>query len=307
MTAGLQEMDADVLAKRDFLRVAGSAVLAKSVSAAAGPLTDGPFGGEAFARAVRAAEAEGGGRLGVAVLDTETGKRFAWRGEERFPLASTFKFVLAGAVLAQVDRGLERLDRRIPISASDLVEHAPVTGKHLETEGLTVSELCEATMVWSDNPAANLLLPLVGGPAGLTGFARGLGDDRFRLDRAETALNEATPGDPRDTTAPVAMLGDLDRLLLGTALSPASRARLAGWLVGCRTGDRKIRAGLPAGWRCGDKTGGGHGTNNDIAIIWPPGRRPVLVAGYLTETTAPLDARNDAFAAMGRAVAEALA
>ena len=296
-----------MLVRRDFLRVTGSAAPAALAFPAAGSSADGPFGGEAFARAIRAAEARGGGRLGVAVLDTETGKRFAWRGEERFPVTSTFKFVLAAAVLAAVDRGRERLDRRIPIAASDLVEHAPVTGKHVGAEGLTVSELCEATLVWSDNPAANLLLPAVGGPAGLTGFARGLGDDRFRLDRTETALNQATPGDPRDTTTPRAMLGDLDRLLLGAALSPASRARLTDWLVACRTGDQKIRAGLPEGWRCGDKTGGGgHGTNNDIAILWPPGRRPVLVAAYLTETAAPLDARNAALAAVGRAVAEAL-
>lgn len=266
------------------------------------------FGGETFAQAVRAAEAQGGGRLGVAILDTETGQRFAWRGEERFPVASTFKFVLAAAILAEVDRGRERLDRRIPIAQSDMVEYAPVTGKHVGAEGLTVLELSEAIIVWSDNPAANLLLTMVGGPAGLTGFARGWGDDRFRLDRMETALNEATPGDPRDITTPLAMLGDLDRLLLGDALSPASRARLTDWLVGCRTGDQKIRAGLPKDWRCGDKTGsGGYGTSNDIAILWPPGRRPILVASYLTETKAPLDAKSAAFAALGRAVAAALA
>jgi beta-lactamase class A len=183
-----------------------------------------------------------------------------------------------------------------------------VTGKHVGTEGLTVAELCEAIIVWSDNAAANLLLSTIGGPAGLTGFARGLGDDQFRLDRMETALNEAIPADPRDTTTPLAMLGDLDRLLLGDVLSPASRARLIEWLVACRTGDQKIRAGLPKDWRCGDKTGaGGHGTNNDIAILWPPRRRPILVASYLTGTTAALDSRNAALAAIGRAIVAALA
>jgi beta-lactamase class A len=298
------------LARRGLLRAAGRAAAAAASlapAAAASSPADGRFGGDAFARAVRAAEAGSGGRLGVAVLDTGTGKRCAWRGDERFPLASTFKFVLAAAVLAEADRGRERLDRRVPIAASDMVEYAPVTGKHVGAAGLAVSELCEATMVWSDNPAANLLLPIVGGPAGLTGFARGLGDGEFRLDRTETALGEGTPGDPRDTTTPRAMLGDLDRLLLGAALSPASRARLTDWLVACRTGDQKIRAGLPEGWRCGDKTGGGgHGTTNDIAVVWPPGRPPVLVAAYLTETAAPLGARNAALAAVGRGVAEAL-
>jgi beta-lactamase class A len=296
-----------LLVRRDVLRSLGSAGLATLTLAPDMSWADSSFGGERFAEAVQAAEAQGGGRLGVAVLDTESGKRFAWRGEERFPVTSTFKFVLAGAVLAAVDRGRKRLDRRIPIAASDLVEYAPVTGKHVGAEGLTVAELCEAIIVWSDNPAANLLLSTIGGPAGLTGFARGLGDDQFRLDRMETALNEATPGDPRDTTTPLAMLGDLDRLLLGDVLSQASRARLTEWLVACRTGDQKIRAGLPEDWRCGDKTGaGGHGTNNDIAILWPPRRRPILVASYLTGTTASLDSRNAALAAVGRGIVAAL-
>jgi beta-lactamase class A len=246
--------------------------------------------------------------LGVALSTPETGQRFAWRGDERFPAASTFKFVLAGAILAEVDRGREQLERRVPIMASDLVEYAPVTGKHVGRQGLTVSELCEATVVWSDNPAANLLLPIVGGPAGLTGFARRLGDEHFRLDRIETALGEGTPGDPRDTTTPSAMVGDLDQLLLGAVLSPGSRARLTDWLVGCRTGDQRIRAGLPQGWRCGDKTGsGGYGTTNDIAILWPPGRRPILLAGYLTETKTPPEARNAALASVARAVAAGIA
>lgn len=301
-------------ARRDVLRGTAGTALAMLLPAA-GAHADSPFGGQPFAAAIRAAEALGGGRLGVAVLDAATGQRFAWRGEERFPLASTAKFILAAAILAAADQGREQLDRRIPIAASDLVEHAPVTGPRVGGAGLTVGELCEAAMVWSDNPAANLLLPIIGGPAGLTGFARTLGDDRFRLDRTETALNQATPGDPRDTTTPLAMLGDLDRLLLGPALAPPSRARLTKWMLGCRTGDQKIRAGLPAGWRCGDRTGGGgHGTNNDIAILWPAGespgedarRRPILVASYLTETAAPLDARNAALAAVGRSIAAAL-
>lgn len=294
------------LIRRDVLGGVGSAALATVLPARARSQTSNQFGGERFAQAVRAAEAHGGGRLGVAVLDTETGQQFAWRGDEPFPLASTFKFVLAAAILAAVDLGREHLDRRIPIAASDLVEYAPVTGKRLG-EGLTVAELCEATVVWSDNPAANLLLPIVGGPAGLTRFAGRLGDDRFRLDRIETALGEAIPGDPRDTTTPLAMLGDLDCLLLGSVLLPTSRTRLTEWLIACRTGDQKIRAGLPKDWQCGDKTGsGGYGTNNDIAILWPPRRRPILVASYLTETQVPLDARNAALAAIGRAIAAAL-
>jgi beta-lactamase class A len=296
-----------MLGRRDVIRHAAGAALATLIPSSAHSGTEDPFGGEALASAVRAAEAQGGGRLGVAILDTETGQRFAWRGEERFPVTSTFKLLLAGAVLTEVDHGRERLHRGIPIAASDLVEYAPATGKHVGAS-LTIAELCGAAVVWSDNPAANLLLPIIGGPAGLTGFARALGDDRFRLDRMETALNEAIPGDARDTTTPNAMLGDLDRLLLSDALSPVSRAQLIEWLIGCRTGDQKIRAGLRKDWRAGDKTGAGaYGTNNDVAILWPPGRRPILVAAYLTDTSAALEARNAALAAIGAAIVAALA
>lgn len=295
-----------MFAKRDILRGLTGAAIVALASRSMAFAADAPFDGDNFVQAIRAAEATGAGRLGIALLDSETGKRFALRGGERFPVTSTFKFLAAAAVLARVDRGSEQLDRRIPIAASDMVEYAPVTGKHVGGR-LTVSELCDAAVGLSDNPAGNLLLATMGGPAGLTNFARGLGDDQFRLDRIETALNEATPGDPRDTTTPLSMLADMERLLLGDALKPASRTQLIDWLVGCKTGAQKIRAGLPANWRCGDKTGGGgYGSNNDIAIIWPPGRQPVLVAAYLTETSAPLDARNAALAAVGRAIATAL-
>lgn len=266
----------------------------------------GEKAGEA-ARAIRAAEARAGGRLGVAVLDTHTGWRLDPRGGERFPVASTFKVLLAAAVLAEVDRGRESLDRRVPIAAGDLVEYAPVTGKHVGPEGMSVAALMEATVVWSDNPAANLLLPVVGGPAGLTEAVRGWGDGEFRLDRTETALGEGRPGDPRDTTTPLAMLGSLHRVLLGDVLRPESRALLLGWMLGCRTGDAKIRAGLPEGWRCANKTGGaGHGTNNDVALLWPPGRGPVLLAAFLTESTAGQAGRDEALASVGRAVAAAI-
>ena len=293
--------------RRDLLRGFGSLALSIVPAQVASPSTRGRFGDERFAQAIRAAEAKSSGRLGVAVLDSETAAEFAWRGDERFPVTSTFKFLLAAAVLAAADQGRERLDRRIAIRADDLLEYAPVTGKRVGADGLTISELCEAIIVWSDNTAANLLLATVGGPLGLTKFARSLGDAQFQLDRPETALNEASPGDVRDTTTPAAMLRDLERLLLGTVLSTTSRQHLIDWMVACRTGHEKIRAGLPRNWRCGDKTGaGGYGTNNDIAIIWPPGRRPIVAAAYLTNTSAALEASNTALATVGRAIADAL-
>ncbi|NVO17758.1 MAG: class A beta-lactamase [Rhodoplanes sp.] len=252
-------------------------------------------------------ERESGGRLGVAVLDTGTGARAGHRADERFPMCSTFKLVLAAAVLARVDGGTESLDRRIRIKPGDIYEYSPVTEPRLGDE-LTVEALCEAAVVVSDNTAAMLLLGGIGGPPGMTAFFRSLGDPVTRLDRGELELNEAVPGDPRDTTAPAAMVSDLQRLVLGDALTPASREKLTAWMIGCRTGDARLRAGLPKDFRVGDKTGtGGRGSTNDIAVIWPPGRAPVIVAAYLTETEAPPPARNGALAAVGKAVASALA
>ncbi|MDN3566492.1 class A beta-lactamase [Paeniroseomonas aquatica] len=268
-----------------------------------------PFAG--LPAAFAAIEAASGGRLGVAVLDGASGATAGHRAAERFPLASTFKLLAAAAVLARVDAGQDRLDRRIHFGPAELVTYSPLTEPHAGKDGMTLEALCEAAMILSDNTAGNLLLGSLGGPAGLTAFARSLGDAETRLDRTEPTLNEATPGDPRDTTTPAAMLAGLRALTLGTALAPASRERLLGWLRDNRTGDARLRAGLPAGWRAGEKTGSGeHGTTNDVGLVWPPGEvaggAPVLVAAYLTGTTAPAETRNATLAAVARAVAAAL-
>lgn len=266
----------------------------------AAPLLAMPFPARS-AEALAALEARIGGRLGVAVLDTGSGARLGHRDGERFPLTSTFKFLAAGCVLARVDRGEESLGRRIAYAKEDLVPYSPVTGGH---DAMTIGALCDAAVTLSDNTAGNLLLDSFGGPAGLTAWLRGLGDGVTRLDRRETALNEARPGDPRDTTTPAAMLGLMQALLLGEALTAPSRAQLVDWLVGCRTGDRRLRAGVPVGWRVGDKTGsGGNGTANDIGILWPPGRKPVLVAAYSTGSAAPEEARSAVLAEVGRIAA----
>ncbi len=286
-----------VLAAAGAALVAPRLVQAQSVPA---------FGGPSLAAAIAAAETKSQGRLGVAVRDTGTGATFAYRGDERFPMCSTFKFLLAAMVLAEVDAGRERLDRTLPITKADLVDYSPMTGPLVGTEA-SVAALCEAAVTLSDNTAANVLLTAVGGPAGLTAFVRRSGDPVTRLDRNEPTLNEGTPGDPRDTTTPLAMLGDLDRLVLGRTLTPASRDQLTLWLVACRTGDTRLRAGLPKGWRAGDKTGTGpRGSINDIAVIWPPGRAPLLVTSYLT--LSPLDAAagNAIHAMVGQAVAAAV-
>ena len=255
------------------------------------------------AEQLRELEKQSGGRLGVAVLDTATGRRFGQRVDERFPMCSTFKLLAVAAVLARVDRGEERLERRVAFGPSDLLEYAPVTRAHVADGGLTVGQLCEAVMVVSDNTAANLLLGSLGGPAGLTKYVRTLGDAHTRLDRTEPLLNEALPGDERDTTTPHAMLGNLQKLLLGNALSKAGRERLAQWMTASTTGLERLRKGVPPGWRVGDKTGSGnHGTTNDIAILWPPSGKPLLIAAYLTGTSAPVELKNGVFVELARLV-----
>jgi beta-lactamase class A len=245
-----------------------------------------------------------GGRLGVAVLETGSGRMTGRRLEERFPMASTFKALLAGAVLARADAGLDRLDRRIRFSRDDLVAWSPVTERALGDDGMTLEALCEATVTTSDNAAANLLLGAVGGPAGLTAYLRGLGDDVTRLDRDEPSLNEARPGDPRDTSSPAATAATLQRLALGNALSPPSREKLQRWLRDNRTGGTRLRAGLPTGWEIGDRTGTArNGTSNVIAVLWPPRGAPLVVAAFLTGSGAAPAARDAALAEVGAAIA----
>jgi len=250
-------------------------------------------------------ELESGGRLGVAVLDTGSGARVDHRGDERFPMCSTFKLLGAAAVLKRVDGGQEKLDRRIVFSAKDLVANSPIAKEHAAGGSMTLAEICEAAMTVSDNTAGNLILKSLGGPKGITDFARTLGDSMTRLDRFETELNEALPSDPRDTTTPLSMLGNLQKLVLGDALSAGSKDQLIKWLVANKTGDTRVRAGLPAGWRTGDKTGSGErGTTNDIGVLWPSSGAPIVVTIYFTETKAALEQRIAVLAAVGRAVAQ---
>lgn len=250
-------------------------------------------------QALRTLEERSGGRLGVAVRDTRSGAQMLYRAEELFPLCSTFKLLLAAYVLHRVAQGAEGLERRVSYPSSVLVPHSPRTAPHAEGAtpggGMTVAQLCEATLVISDNAAANLLLGRHGGPQGLTAWLRSLGDTQTRLDRWEVELNSALPGDPRDTTTPQAMLATMDKVLLGDALSPASRAQLQTWIRGNLTGDHALRAGFPAGWVVGDKTGSGDmATRNDVAIVWPAGGRvPLLVASYLTGAQGLTPAQRD--------------
>lgn len=251
--------------------------------------------------------ASSGGRLGCAVLDTATGGRAGIRQSQRFPMCSTSKVLSTALALHRVDQGTERLDRRIVFSRQELVSYSPVTEQHVGPPGMTVAEVCRAALIYSDNTAANLLLASFGGPAALTAFLRSVGDPVTRLDRTEPTLNEARPGDPRDTTTPAAMLENLRRFVLGDVLSSASREMLANWMMENTTGGARLRAGMPGDWRIGDKTGSGaYGTTNDVAVVWPRGRAPVLVTAYLTECQLPADRRDAILADVGRAVADAI-
>jgi beta-lactamase class A len=245
-----------------------------------------------------------GGTLGVAAFDSGNGHRLEYRAGDRFPMCSTFKVLAAALVLTRAARKDEQLDRRVIFQQPDLVEYSPVTSRHVGAPGMTMAEICEAALTMSDNTAGNLMLASFGGPAGLTAYARSLGDRITRLDRNETSLNEAREGDPRDTTSPRAMAGDLQQLILGDALTPAARDRLTGWMAASTTGTARIRADLPAGWRVADKTGtGGRGSTNDIAVIWPPGRKPIALAVYYVGSTAEIDVRNGVIAEVARMVA----
>ncbi|HBK04679.1 MAG TPA: class A beta-lactamase [Acetobacteraceae bacterium] len=262
--------------------------------------------GSTFARKLAGIEGAIAGRLGVAVREIGTGRHYGYRADERFPLCSTFKVLACAAVLKRVDGGQEDLNRRIRFGPGDLVTYSPVTKDHVGGDGMTLGALCTAAMTQSDNTAGNLILASLGGPGAVTAFARSIGDQVTRLDRTEPDLNTAIPGDPHDTTTPGAMAADLGRLVTEGCLSRNSRHQLVTWLISNQTGGAKLRAGVPAGWRVGDKTGGGAwGTTNDVAVIWPPPRDPFVVCVYLTETKASFDARNATIAAVGRAVAEA--
>lgn len=274
--------------RRDFhLGLAGALALQMPLPGCAQQKISGPGAGPW-------ADLEGpsGGRLGIAVLQAD-GSFEGHRLDERFAMCSTFKWLAAAHVLQRVDAGLEQLDRRIHYEADVLKPHSPVTSRFVGAAGMTLAELCHATITISDNAAGNLILATFGGPEGLTRYARSLGDEVTRLDRWETELGEARPGDPRDTTSPRAMARLLQAHLVGNVLSASSKAQLTHWMEATETNRARLRASLPPGWRMGSKTGtGDHGTTNDVGIFWPPGRPPVIVAVYLTETGAPEAVRN---------------
>ncbi|NLH83701.1 MAG: class A beta-lactamase [Phyllobacteriaceae bacterium] len=280
--------------------LAGSVLYGSRSASAAGAWSDG------LAATVETIEARLGGRVGMAVREADTGRAWSRRGDERFALTSTFKALAAAAVLARVDRGEERLDRSVVFAAGDLVPYSPATEKRVGAPGMTLAEICEAAITLSDNTAGNLMLDAIGGPVGLTAHIRSIGDTTTRLDRREPDLNTAIPGDPRDTTTPTAMAATIERLVVGDALSPSSRARLEAWMTADRVADGLLRAGLPKTWAIADKTGaGGNGARAIVAATRPPAGPPVTIAIFIAETSASMAERNAAIAEIGAAIGQA--
>ena len=288
-----------MIINRRTLLVAGSGLAAWPTLAKESPLM------------LTAYERETGGRIGLYAENLATGVKIAWRAEERFVMCSTFKASLAAFVLARVDRGQDKLENMIGFGPEDLLDYAPAARQklvqNLVRSAMSVTDMCEAAVELSDNTCANLLLARVGGPTALTAFWRSMGDAVTRLNHNEPELNRSAPGDPNDTTTPAAMAGNLRRLLLGEVLSQRSREYLTGWMLNCKTGNNRLRAGLPGNWRVADKTGNnGKDAAGDIAVTWPSSGGPTLVCVY-TQGGSPTAPQLEAiFAEIGRVVGRRL-
>ena len=276
--------------RRTLLRAGAAAPVAY---AAGSLMATAPASGASRSSAIADLERTYDATIGVAAWNVRTGDRILHRGRTRFAMCSVFKSLVTAAVLRDHDRHSETLDRRVFYPRRDVLEYAPVTSQHVK-DGMLVRELCEAAITVSDNTAANLLLREVGGPQGLTDFIRSLGDKVTRLDRWETALNSAVPGDPRDTTTPYAIASLMQQLVVEHALNRRDRELLRDWMLANETSDDKFRAGLPSGWRLADKTGSGsYGTSNDVGVAWSPSGDPVVIAALTgreeqdAETTDP--------------------
>jgi beta-lactamase class A len=250
-----------------------------------------------------------GGRLGVAAIDTGSGRELRFDADARYSMASTFKLPLAAAVLARVDSGEMSLEEKLQIPPGKSLDNSPAIDRYREEGSLSVARLCSAIVELSDNSAANMLLRRIGGPEAFTRFIRACGDPVTRLDRFEMELNCNLPGDPRDTTSPAAMAGLVRTLVLGERLSEQSRRHLSTWLTKSVPGADRLKAGFPTPlWLVGHKTGtGANGAVNDVAVAWRSGKPPVVVACYQSGGTADRPTRFAAHAAVGRLVAEMFA
>jgi beta-lactamase class A len=258
-------------------------------------------------------ESKSGGRLGVAILNTVNGVTIGHRQDERFAMCSTFKLPLCAVILHEADQGRISLSERLNFSKSDLLDNSPITEANVDKGEMTIAALCEATQTMSDNLAANLLVKRLGGPENLTRHLRAFGDTITQINRTEPEMNHVLVGDDNDTTTPAAMSQTLARILTTDLLIPASTERLIGWMVATKTGTKRLRAGLPKTWRAGDKTGTGGSAHdmpnryNDVAIVWPSGKKPVIITSYYESPVKSEDIRDEdqaVLAEVGRIAAE---
>jgi beta-lactamase class A len=255
---------------------------------------------KAAGRNPRAIEEATGGRLGVALVDSKGAVLLGFNRQDRFAMCSTFKAPLAAAVLAGAEKGRFTLDGELSFSKADVIANSPVVEANLARGRLSIANLAEAAVQQSDNAAANLLLPLVGGPEGLTAFFRAHGDEVSRLDRPEPDLNENAIDDPRDTTAPEAIAGLMARLIFRD-MPAESAATFRSWLQGSKTGDQRVRAGLPKGWTAGDKTGTCGTAYNDVAVLRSPTGNDYVLAVYLDRPTVEAEQAEAAIAEVAAA------
>jgi beta-lactamase class A len=282
-----------LITRRDLLGLALAAALAPEAQAASA------------ASALKAIKKRTGGRVGVHVLDSQSGKRLTLDDDSRYAMASTFKLPLVASLLWQIDHGAFPLTHILPFDKTDLVENSPILAKAVEqgVNELTVRDLCGAAVAFSDNAAANVLLKAMGGPQALTRFMRSIGDEITRMDRIELELNSNLAGDERDTTTPHAMVESLLKIFTQNVLTLASRALLIDWMITARTGHDRVRKGLPKSWQTGDKTGTGqNGAVNDLVVTWPPERRPILIAVYMSESKLDTVQLSAAHAEIGQIV-----
>lgn len=253
-----------------------------------------------FPAEVAKLEVHYGGRLGVALFRTKDGTMYTYRGAERFPMCSTFKVVAVADLLKRSQSDPELMQQRISISDDMIMPFSSAIGKYRE-QGITLGEIAEECLVVSDNTAANLLLEALGGPEAVTDFARSLGDTEFRLDRWEMEMNDADPGDLRDTTTPLAMAQTLHKLIFGDVLAETQRNFLKKGMRNCMTGFARLRAGAPKAWTVIDKTGTGYyGTTNAIGVLWPPVGTPLVLVVFYTQEDRDADANNEIIAAVAR-------
>lgn len=266
----------------------------------AGILMPFPLRTEPASGVIASLEASLGGRVGFSARDTGSGRELHFRADERFAMCSTFKTALAAAVLTRIEQGELARTEILHFDPAALLPTSPITAVHSDGR-VDVLAACEAIVSYSDNTAANLLLQRIGGPEALTRYFRQIGDNVSRLDRYELSLNSNADGDPRDTTTPRAMLGTLQRLLLGDALDGASRELLTGWMVNEQNGKARMRAGLPPDWRIANKPGTSlNGATNDIAVAWPPKGAPLVLSAFVNAPHAEPAKRQRAIAQLAQ-------